>query len=36
MSGLAVVMMVLMIGVYFGGLIYFALKKKPKAPPPTP
>jgi len=30
MSGLAMAMMVFMIVVYFGGLIYFALKKAPK------
>jgi hypothetical protein len=30
MSGSAIVMMVFMIVVYFGGLIYFALKKEPK------
>jgi hypothetical protein len=30
MSALAVFMMVLMLGVYFGGFIYFALRKEPK------
>jgi hypothetical protein len=30
MSWPAVTMMVVMIGVYFGGLIYFALKGEPK------
>jgi hypothetical protein len=30
MSVLAFIMMVLMLGVYFGGFIYFALKKEPK------
>lgn len=29
MSSLAIVMMVLMLAVYFGGFVYFALKKKP-------
>jgi len=30
MSGSAIVMMVLMLVVYFGGLVYFALKKEHK------
>jgi len=29
MSALAIAMMVFMLVVYFGGFIYFALKKKP-------
>jgi len=32
MSAAAVIMMALMLGVYFGGFIYFALKKEPKRP----
>jgi hypothetical protein len=29
MSALAIAMMVFMLAVYFGGFVYFALKKKP-------
>ncbi|MDH7513788.1 MAG: hypothetical protein QHH14_12650 [Clostridiales bacterium] len=44
MSAAAVIMMVFMLGVYFGGFIYFALRKGPRrpasresaAPPPGP
>jgi hypothetical protein len=32
MSPAAVIMMALMLGVYFGGFVYFALKKEPKRP----
>jgi len=30
MSSGAVIMMVLMLGVYFGGFVYFSLRKEPK------
>ncbi|HNS06085.1 MAG TPA: methionine/alanine import family NSS transporter small subunit [Candidatus Saccharicenans sp.] len=30
MSTGAVIMMVLMLGIYFGGFIYFSLRKEPK------
>jgi hypothetical protein len=43
MSAAAVMMMVFMLGVYFGGFVYFALKKprrpasrKSEMPPPGP
>jgi hypothetical protein len=32
MSAAAVIMMAFMLGVYFGGFIYFALKKAPGRP----
>ncbi len=32
MSTAAAIMMVLMLGVYLGGFIYFALRKEPKRP----
>jgi preprotein translocase subunit YajC len=40
MSTAAVIMMAFMLGVYFGGFVYFALRKEPKRPksqkPPPP
>lgn len=30
MSGWAIAMMVFMLGVYFGGFVYFATRKEPK------
>jgi cbb3-type cytochrome oxidase subunit 3 len=30
MSTGAVIMMVLMLGIYFGGVVYFSLRKEPK------
>jgi hypothetical protein len=32
MSAAALIMMVLMLGVYFGGFVYFALRKEPRKP----
>lgn len=32
MSAAAAIMMVLMLGIYLGGFIYFALRKEPKRP----
>jgi len=32
MSAAAVIMMIFMLGVYFGGFVYFALRKEPKRP----
>ena len=32
MSAAAVIMMVFMLSVYFGGFVYFALRKEPRRP----